>query len=929
MTAAVGNLILEAALSYAARGWHVFPCDPDTKRPLLPKETSKGARDGGLWLATTDPVQIATWWRRWPKAMIGVRMGTGSGALAFDVDCYKTDPTTGELRSFEDWIAAVEETIGAKLPPTLVSETPRGGRHLLYAPPEGIALADLGNSRGALPGVVDVRGDGGYIIVGPSVRMGAKAREEGCEGRAYFWLDPDAPIATGPVELFDCIRRVGKFARVAPAERPAGTRAPIGPAMGAEDEAVRKYALAALDNAVRAVAGAGPGTRNETINKVALGIGHLVGAGALGRGMAHAALYDAALGWGIDGGDKALKPGGTLDRALDDGAREPADLSEVRRSASERAERRARWEARVTQSVRAPEPPAWMPEDVGDREDATPQPPSAEEGETGDGADDVSSVDMKVIEACAGYDHSDTDNAHRLLAHYGADLRVRGQEGGREPIWCGWIGTHWEDVAGKAVATRIAQKIGGLIKLEALHLQMTPDERMAVQRANKAKKIAPDDRSDDDMEAIAKGLVAEKNFEKRKGNRISFGTSSKNKARVEAMLAMAAPHLLTDPEAFNADPLVLATRTHTLVFRRERVPESGDVSATVQAVEGHRKADLITRMVPVDWRPATPAPRWRAMLERFQPDETQRRFLQIAAGIGVLGLTEQVLVFHYGSGANSKSVFLECISRTLGPLAAGLPAEAIAGDERGSGLKASPEIARLYGVRFVRIAEIPANEPLKEEFVKRITGGEKFPARNLFEGYFEFKPIFVPHMSGNGYPRIVGTDNGIWRRMRVVHWPVQLADDEIRNFDDVVGELMEEREGILAWLVEGARIYLEEGLVTPAAVHAETMKMREANDPVARFFDAAVVVTKDQLDRVSGGDMYSAYTAWANGDHVPVNKTRFGLNLTKVAEAKGVGKDKSSNGLVEYIGVRLKRTPTRGDPGWQPPEWADSQEGSG
>ena len=107
-------------------------------------------------------------------------------------------------------------------------------------------------------------------------------------------------------------------------------------------------------------------------------------------------------------------------------------------------------------------------------------------------------------------------------------------------------------------------------------------------------------------------------------------------------------------------------------------------------------------------------------------------------------------------------------------------------------------------------------------------------------------------MSGNGYPKISGTDNGIWRRMRVLKWPVTLADDEQRDFDEVVGEMVAEAPGILRWLVEGASIFLKEGLVSPASVSMETGEMRDRMDPVKRFVESCIIFTGKPEDTVAG-----------------------------------------------------------------------------
>jgi hypothetical protein len=71
--------LLEAALGYAARGWPVFPCNPKNKQPLLAAkkdEHDKPIRGtGGVSAASTDPDQIRAWWKKWPKALIGLATG--------------------------------------------------------------------------------------------------------------------------------------------------------------------------------------------------------------------------------------------------------------------------------------------------------------------------------------------------------------------------------------------------------------------------------------------------------------------------------------------------------------------------------------------------------------------------------------------------------------------------------------------------------------------------------------------------------------------------------------------------------------------------------------------------------------------------------------------------------------------------------------
>lgn len=937
-----GGAFLAPALDLAARGWPVFPCGPNDKRPLVPPASAPGAKDGGLYLATTDEAKIRAWARTRADAMIGVRMGPGCGAWVVDFDPY-ADEETGEETTVEDLLAAVERIIGEPLPATLTSLTPRGGRHMLFRWPEDdvLAGATIGNSRGALPLHVDIRGEGGYIIAPPSVRRGPKAAEDGCDGVAYRWLDSEAEIAEAPRALIDAVLKRGRFA---PQPRGAQSQGSPGGAVTGfaarawavgdpEGDAVRRYGLAALDNAARDIAGAGKGARNQTINDRALAIGHLVGAGALSRSVAYAALYDACLALGLNDGDKALVPGGTLERALDDGAREPVDLSEVRRKARERAaQREARQAARTAPQAHAPMPAG--PEDYGRPAAAA----SSAGGASGDEEDEEGHADesgpsegagppaadetmLEAVRSCAGLDHSDTDNGRRLIAYFGANLAVFQRDGVRNTDYLVFTGTHWDLATGNDSAFDLAQRVGAMIGLEADYLVATPHEARAIEEAGEAAaaldliEARRETWTDDDRaqarrlaEAIEAGKAARAALDKRKVARRKFGVSSKNKARLEAMLACAAPRLARPPRAFNAHPFRVATKTHTLTFSRHRDDECPDPDAErqigcVEVVEGHARSDFITAIVDADFAPRATAPRWDAFLTRFLPNLAVRRFVQVAAGLGLLGVTVQRLIFHYGEGANGKSVFMQVIANLLGALASTLSPDAITGTNQRQGNQANPELARLYAKRFVRVSELPEGVPLQEELVKRLTGGEELPVRGLFQGIFDFKPVFIAHMSGNGYPRIEGTNHGIWRRMAVVHWPVILADDEQRPFDDVVGEFMEEASGVLNWLVEGARLYMEEGLVIPPEVAASTKEYRDEMDPIGDFITDCVEACEGQSS--TAREMYMAYVSYAEANAIkPIHETRFGkLMRTRFKREDGR--------IRRYLDCRLHDVPER------------------
>ena len=184
----------DAALAYANAGFPVFPCQPRGKAPLI---------GGGFKSASTDPEQIAEWWRRWPDGNIGIPT---NGLVVIDID-----PRNGGEDSFADLV----KKYGVAIPETLTSLTGGGGLHLLFLAPEGFAIP---NSAGRLGPGIDVRGEFGYIIAPPSIHP---------NGNSYQW-DNELNTAPLPDWLLSLIlaNSSGKGRRADPIAReiPAGQR---------------------------------------------------------------------------------------------------------------------------------------------------------------------------------------------------------------------------------------------------------------------------------------------------------------------------------------------------------------------------------------------------------------------------------------------------------------------------------------------------------------------------------------------------------------------------------------------------------------------------------------------------------------------------------------------------------------------------------
>jgi hypothetical protein len=227
------------ALRYASRGFPVFPCHRN-KSPM----TAHGFKD-----ATTDARQILTWWDASPEASIGVPT---AGYLVLDVDARKGGDQT---------LAEYEAKHGP-MPVTPTAKTGSGGRHYWFAKPEGKAF----KSKASIAPGLDVRTDGGYVIVPPSVN----------EVGPYAWLVAlDAPMALPPAWFVELAE--DRPAQATPKPTP-GPAAPFTFTWG-KDEV----------NDLASHQGAAEGERNATLCRLA-GV-------HLSRGDSPATLEALALAW--------------------------------------------------------------------------------------------------------------------------------------------------------------------------------------------------------------------------------------------------------------------------------------------------------------------------------------------------------------------------------------------------------------------------------------------------------------------------------------------------------------------------------------------------------------------------------------------------------------------------------------------------------
>ncbi|MGE0193915.1 MAG: phage/plasmid primase, P4 family [Planctomycetota bacterium] len=415
---------------------------------------------------------------------------------------------------------------------------------------------------------------------------------------------------------------------------------------------------------------------------------------------------------------------------------------------------------------------------------------------------------------------TDLANARRLVNHHGADLLYSRALG-----WLVWDGRRWKE-DGTGAAMRRAKAAVRTIWSEARNA-----------------------RSVEDAEALGK-----------------WAAKSQGAERLRAVLALAEtePELVVTTDALDADPWLLNVANGTLDLR------TGELRP-------HRREDLLTKLVPVAYDPDARAPQWSRFLEQVQPDPDVRGFLARYAGYCLTGtMGEQVFAIHHGGGENGKGVYSDTLIALLGlgEYAKVTPYDTFLVRRQGS---ATNDLAALRGARLVVAAEPNEGVRLDEAAVKGFTGEDPITCRFHYQEFFTYQPTGKLILSGNHRPRIRGTDHAMWRRVRLVPWPVTFSKEKRDN--SLRRKLKDELPGVLAWAVRGCLEWQCEGLRPPEVVLAAVEEYRESEDHVGRFIadrcrlGASLVVTSKELR--------AAYTTWAEDEgEEALSAKAFGAKLT-------------------------------------------------
>lgn len=272
-------------------------------------------------------------------------------------------------------------------------------------------------------------------------------------------------------------------------------------------------------------------------------------------------------------------------------------------------------------------------------------------------------------------------------------------------------------------------------------------------------------------------------------------------------------------------------------------------------------------------------------------------YIQRSIGYSLTGSNrEQCVYFLYGMGNNGKSTFLDTVADMLGGYASNAQPETIMMKKWSDG-GALSDIARLKSARFVTTEEPTEGVRLNEGLLKQLTGGSKITCRFLYADEFEYTPEFKIWLATNHKPVIRGTDFGIWRRIKLIPFEVNIPEGKVDK--NLKYKLRAEFPQILRWAVDGCRKWMRDGIKEPECVQEAVKEYKHEMDLLAGFLEQCIVIDYTCDDRINASDLFKVYAQWAkDNNEYEMSSKKFFSEIGKRLPEKG----RSSKGMFyKYI----------------------------
>lgn len=339
--------------------------------------------------------------------------------------------------------------------------------------------------------------------------------------------------------------------------------------------------------------------------------------------------------------------------------------------------------------------------------------------------------------------------------------------------------------------------------------------------------------------------------------------SAKTVAAVERLARYDRIHATTASQ-WDSDPWLLGTPGGTVDLRtgeiRDAVPD-----------------EYITKQTAVTPDATMECPQWLGVLHwAMAGDVDMVAFLQRMWGYVLTGITrEHALFFPYGTGGNGKGTVVNTVTGIMGDYATVAPMETFTESKSD---RHPTDLAMLRGARLVASQETERGRKWAESRVKALTGGDPITARFMRQDFFTFTPEFKLVIAANDKPAIASVDEAIRRRFHLIPFEQHIAPES--RDEQLMDKLRGEWPGILAWMIEGTQLWLEQGLRPPEKVQAATEAYLDEQDSFGSWISEACKTGHREWG--STADLYESWATWArrSGEEAGTSKA-FSSEMSK------------------------------------------------
>jgi putative DNA primase/helicase len=797
---------------YSSNEWQILPCHGIVEGRCTCGQKHEESKDIGKHPAinawnkesTSNLEKLNSWWELNPEYNVGVNCKT-SGFFVIDID-----PRSGGEDSFEKFESYVE---GA-LPPTAEATTGKYeingkviyGRHIFYKCDINEDL--IGNlSKLGFKGI-DIKHNG-YVLVSPSRHF---------SGVTYEWVkgkEPwNTPIAEAPEDLLKALRKRQRYTTGGNSYESADWDSVKG--MGLDIDKILEEGLV-------------EGERSVMLHKLACALANKFGTKTEAQRLAVETLMIRFNAEKVVPPLPLEGPGGLLmhtRRAIDFVTKNPM-IDKIWPGASEYAQNMIEDTRRTKEAGQDLQPILGVvqPSNTFNEYDlvGTISGNISEGIKNGMSLDEASSnttmgsvFDQDAVrEEDRGPDYvgrsfSDTGNGRRLIDSFGQALRYTPGLG-----WFVWSNGFWKPDVEDLNIQEVSKKLGSLIASEVNRYTSTDEQNKVVQ----------------------------------------WGAQAKSEARLKSAInnANSDPRIRVDVDKWDQDPYMLGVTNGVVDLR------------TGELLQG--RPDLyITKRAPVAYTRGMTNMRWQQFLDfATDGDKEFQDWIQRAAGYSLTGLSRyDILFLVYGPAGSGKNTLVEAIVKCLGSNQYAFPLDSsiLALDGGSSRSTDLYHWAEMRGRRMVWVDELPDNERIKENSVKKLTGSSEISARSPGEKPFTFQSQAKLWITTNHRPII--TDDAMWRRIRpipMIKTP-EKADPGLKEYIfDPDGAL----PAVLSWAVEGAIKVLgssqKDGLGWCKAVSDAAEMYRKNEDRIALFLEEELVTAVGATITVK--QVFQLYRTWS------------------------------------------------------------------